>query len=150
MELFAEFYVLYSKSVAFPELAIPTIVQAKRFMKKSKNAKINGGLHLLIAKLEANSKWIEERRSKIDYAPNKKTEVEGFLKDVEWETTPMGAYVVSQRKVREEKRKMVEASLREQAERDKEDRRKEEEMDVDSASEEEGSDDEMYSDDDEE
>src|SRR5690554_7281734 len=74
VELFAEFYVLYSKSVAFPELAIPTIVQAKRFMKKSKNAKINGGLHLLINKLDANSKWIEDRRSQIDFAPNRRSE----------------------------------------------------------------------------
>lgn len=144
VELFAEFYVLYSKSVAFPELAIPTIVQAKRFMKKSKNAKINGGLHLLINKLDANSKWIEDRRSQIDFAPNRRSEVDAFLKDVEWETTPMGAYVVSQRKVREEKRKLLEASLREQAARDAEDRKREDEdaMHVDS-----DDDEEMYSDD---
>jgi len=125
VELFSEFYVLYSKSVAFPELAIPTIVMIKRFMKKSKNAKFNSALHLLVAKLEANSKFIEEKRSRIDFAPSNKAEVEKFLKETEWEVTPLGAYVVSQRKVRGEKRKMLEESLKEERESDRKGRESE-------------------------
>lgn len=120
VELFSEFYVLYSKSVAFPELAIPTIVMVKRFMKKSKNAKFNTALHLLINKLEANSKFVQEKRSAIDFAPDRRAEVEKFLKETEWESTPLGAYVVSQRKVGEEKRRMLEDSLREERKRQKE------------------------------
>ncbi|TGZ81849.1 Noc2-domain-containing protein [Ascodesmis nigricans] len=139
VELFSEFYVLYSKSVAFPELAIPTIVQLKRFMKKSQNGKLNGTLQLLVNKLEHNSKWIEEKRSGVEFAPNKREQVDAFLKDVDWETTPLGQYVVSQRKVREEKRRLLEESLREEKEREKRDREaEEEEMEVDSGSEGEG------------
>ncbi|KAI5798960.1 Noc2p family-domain-containing protein [Geopyxis carbonaria] len=141
VELFSEFYVLYSKSVAFPELAIPTIVQVKRFMKKSKNAKLNSTLHLLVNKLDQNSKFIEEKRSKIDFAPNKREQVDSFLKDVEWETTPLGAYVTSQRKVREEKQKLLEESLREAKEREQKDRDAEEEMEIDSEDDEEEEDD---------
>lgn len=133
VELFSEFYVLYSKSVAFPELAIPTIVMVKRFMKKSRNAKFNSSLHLLVSKLEANAMFIQEKRGAIDFAPGRKTDVEKFLKETEWEQTPLGAYVVSQRKVREEKRRMLEESMKEERERDqkqREERDREEEADV--------------------
>ncbi|CCX30737.1 Noc2p family-domain-containing protein [Pyronema domesticum] len=120
VELFSEFYVLYSKSVAFPELAIPTIVMIKRFMKKNKNTKFNTQLHLLVQKLEANSKFIQEKRANLDFAPGRKAEVERFLKDMDWESTPLGAYVVSQRKVREEKRRMLEEALKEEERKRKE------------------------------
>lgn len=146
VELFSEYYVLYSKSVAFPELVIPTIVQLKRFMKKSKNGKLNGALQLLVAKLDQNSKWIEEKRSHIEFAPTRRDEVDAFLKDVDWETTPLGQYVVSQRKVREEKRKMLEEALKQEKEREEKDRRAEEEeeeaMQDDGDSEEESEDEE--------
>jgi len=122
VELFSEFYVLYCKSVAFPELTIPTIVLVKRFMKKSKNAKFNGALHLLVTKLEANSKFIQEKRATIDFAPGRKSEVDKFLKETEWESMPLGAYVVSQRKVREEKRRILEESLKEERERERKER----------------------------
>jgi nucleolar complex protein 2 len=128
VELFSEFYVLYSKSIAFPELAIPTIVLVKRFIKKSKNAKFNSALHLLVAKLEANAKFIQEKRQSVDFAPERKAQVEMFLKDMEWETTPLGAYAVSQRKVREEKRRLLEEALKE--EREKREKEKAESDDV--------------------
>jgi nucleolar complex protein 2 len=127
VELFSEFYVLYSKSIALPELAIPTIVLIKRFVKKSKNAKFNSALHLLVTKLEANSKFIQEKRQSIDFAPGRKTQVDLFLKDMEWEATPLGAYVVSQRKVREEKRRLLEEAMKE--EREKREKEKAEESD---------------------
>jgi nucleolar complex protein 2 len=74
----------------------------------NRNAKINSFIALLVQKLEANSRWVEEKRSKIDFAPNNRAGVEGFLKDVEWEKTPLGAYVAGQRKSRDQKAKMLE------------------------------------------
>lgn len=112
VELLAEFYVLYAKSIAFPELAIPTIVLAKRGMKKSGSAKLNNALAVLVGKLEANAKWVQERRSSVEFAPDKLVEAENFCSEVEWEKTPLGAYVVSQRKVREEKMKILAESVR--------------------------------------
>lgn len=152
VELLAEFYVLYAKSIAFPELAIPTIVLAKRGMKKSKNAKLNNALAVLVGKLEANSKWVQERRSKVEFAPEKIVEAESFCKEVEWEKTPLGGYVVSQRKVREERMKMLEESAREDREREKVEREgseDEQEMVVEH-SDSEGEDDEEMEDDDDE
>lgn len=122
VELFAEFYVLYSKSIAFPELSIPTIVLVKRFIKKSRNAKFNSALHVLIAKLEANAKFIQEKRQTVDFAPGRRAGVDAFLKETEWETTPLGAYVVSQRKVREEKMRLLEEALKEEREKRQKDK----------------------------
>ncbi|KAL0637301.1 Nucleolar Complex 2 protein [Maublancomyces gigas] len=150
VELLSEFYVLYAKSIAFPELAIPTIVLAKRGMKKSKNAKLNNALAVLVGKLEANSKWVQERRSKVEFAPEKIVEAESFCKEVEWEKTPLGGYVVSQRKVREERMKMLEESAREDREREKVEREgseDEQEMVVEHNDSEDGDDEEMEDDD---
>lgn len=116
-ELLAEFFILWTKNIAFPELALPVVVMLKRWVKAmtkktggNRNSKINSLIALLVQKLEANSRWIEEKRAKVDFAPNNRAGVEGFLKDVEWEKTPLGAYVAGQRKSRDQKAKMLEAA----------------------------------------
>jgi nucleolar complex protein 2 len=138
-ELLSEFFVLWSTSIAFPELALPVIVMLKRWLKDvsnkssgNKNTKVNSSFVLLIQKLEANSKWIEEKRAKVDFAPNNRTGVEGFLKEFEWEKTPLGAFVVGQRKQREEKAKLLEEGRREEERKRKLDREKEKAVGSDS------------------
>ena len=126
VELFSEFFVLWAKSIAYPELQLPVTVMLKRWLKTAskssgnKNGKLNQALLLLIQKSEANAKWVEERRNKVNFAPKDRTEVEAFLKDVAWEDTPLGAFVVTQRKQREEKRKVVEQGRKDEARRRKE------------------------------
>jgi len=137
VELLAEFFVLWAKNVAFPELALPVVVMLKRWLKDvggsrskgkgknqsvgsnggNKNGKVNSLVALLVQKLEANARWIEERRAKVDFAPNDRAGVEGFLKDVEWEKTPLGAFVVGQRKTRDEKARVLEEGRRQEEER---------------------------------
>jgi len=151
IELLSEFFALWCKSIAFPELALPVIVMLKRWLKEvspynalkansqqnsrqskrdrgnkgkkgksnvddtaggNRNSKLNSALALLISKLEANSKWIEQRRAKVDFAPNDRAGVEAFLKEVEWTSTPLGAFVEGQRKTREERRKVLEEARR--------------------------------------
>ncbi|CAO2658077.1 Nn.00g073370.m01.CDS01 [Neocucurbitaria sp. VM-36] len=114
-ELLSEFFILWTKNIAFPELALPVIVMLKRWVKAmtkkssgNRNAKISSLIALLVQKLEANSRWIEEKRAKVDFAPNDRAGVEGFLKDVEWDKTPLGAFVAGQRKSRDQKAKMLE------------------------------------------
>lgn len=130
-ELLSEFFVLWCTNIAFPELALPVIVMLKRWMKDAsnkttgnKNSKINSSLALLVQKLEANGKWIEERRMKVDFAPNNRAGVEGFLKGFEWEKTPLGAFVQGQRKQREEKNRLLEAGRREEEKKRREDKKK--------------------------
>ncbi|EEP78048.1 conserved hypothetical protein [Uncinocarpus reesii 1704] len=123
-ELLSEFFVLWTKNIAFPELSLPTVVMLKRWLKEvssrslgNKNVKINQTFVLLVQKLEANSRWIEERRSKVTFTPKDRAEVERFLKDVEWESTPLGAFVKTQRAQRTERAKLLERSRREERQR---------------------------------
>lgn len=126
-ELLSEFFVLWAKNIAFPELALPVIVMLKRWVKAmskksggNKNGKVNSALALLIQKLEANSTYVEEKRAKVDFAPNDRAGVEGFLKDVDWEKTPLGAFVSGQRKSRDQKAKMLEAARKTEEKKRKE------------------------------
>lgn len=115
LELFSEYFVLWSTNIAFPEFALPVIIMLKRWLKQSRkktggnnNGKLRSGLVTLVQKLEANTKFIEGKRAKIDFAPRDRAQVDAFLRDFEWEKTPIGAYVVGQRKARVEKAKMIE------------------------------------------
>ena len=129
VELLSEFFVLWTKSVAFPELSLPVLVMVKRWLKTAatkgsgnKNAKVSSAIQLLVQKIEANGAWITERRSKVDFAPNNRAGVEGFLKDTEWEQTPLGAFVVGQRKGREERVKMLEKARADEERKKKEEK----------------------------
>jgi nucleolar complex protein 2 len=126
-ELLSEFFVLWAKNIAFPELALPVVIILRRWLKDAnrrgtvkggnKNQKVNTAIQLLVQKIEANSTWIEEKRAKVEFAPNNRRGVENFLSDISWEKTPMGAYVVGQRKTRAEKAKVLEDSRKEEERR---------------------------------
>ncbi|KAE8148202.1 Noc2-domain-containing protein [Aspergillus avenaceus] len=129
-ELLSEFFVLWTKHIAFPELSVPVVVSLKRWLKQvssrstgNKNAKINQQILLLVQKVETNARWIEDRRVNVTYTPRNRAEVENFLKEVDWETTPLGAFVKSQRKIREEKATLLEESRREEEQRRAEDKK---------------------------
>ncbi|KYK57538.1 ribosome assembly protein Noc2 [Drechmeria coniospora] len=149
IELMSEYMLLWSTSIAFPELALPIIIQLKRWLKQSrsksqgnKNAKFTTQLVLLVQKLEMNGKFIEERRAKVDFAPRDRTQVDAFLKGFDIAKTPLGAYVVGQRKAREERVKVLEEARKE----DEAKRREEERAELDGDGE---SEDEMEMEDDE-
>ncbi|KAF3939116.1 hypothetical protein ABW19_dt0200119 [Dactylella cylindrospora] len=124
-EVLSEFFVLWATSVAFPELVVPPIVLLRKYLKKAssstgnKNVRFNNALALLVTKLEANAKWIEEKRKDVSFGPGRLDEVMGFSKGLEWEKSPLGVYVVTQRNVREEGRKMLEEARKKEAEEEK-------------------------------
>lgn len=119
IELMGEFFVLHCKSIAFPELTTPPLIFLRRLAKKNStarnNAKFNRQLSTLIEKLAANSKYIEKQRSHVEYGPKNKAAVSKFLQEVEWNKTPLGAYVSTQRLVKEEKLKLLRESLMQDA-----------------------------------
>ena len=136
-ELLAEFFGVWCKSIAFPELVIPPTVLLKRWLREvsappskgsqssgarrngrgNKNSKVNGSISLLVHKLDANARYVEERRRKVDFSPSNRAGVESFLKEVEWEDLPLGAFLVGMRKQREEQEKVLEAGRREEERR---------------------------------
>ena len=151
-ELLAEFFGVWCKSIAFPELVIPPTVLLKRWLKEvsappskgsqisgarkdgkgNKNSKLNSSISLLVQKLDANARYVEETRRRVDFAPSNRTAVEAFLKDVEWENMPLGAFLVGMRKQREQREKILEEGRREEQER--RDQEKEDGKSVDEAS----------------
>ncbi|KAJ6442720.1 ribosome assembly protein Noc2 [Purpureocillium lavendulum] len=147
VELLSEYMLLWSTSIAFPELALPVVIQLKRWVKQARskgsgnrNAKLVAQLVLLVQKLEANAKFVEDRRAKVDFAPRDRAQVDAFLRDFDVAKTPLGAYVVGQRKARAERAKMLEEARKEDDRKRREDERadaedaeddSEDEMDVD-------------------
>lgn len=123
VELIGEFFNLYCKSVAFPELTTPPLIFLRRFLKKNNtakgNAKFNRQLNTLVDKLTANSKYIEKQRSHIEYGPKNKVAVSKFLQETEWNKTPLGAYIATQRAVKEEKLKLLRESSVQDEKKDK-------------------------------
>jgi nucleolar complex protein 2 len=118
-ELLSEFFVLWCRNIAFPELALPVVVLVKRWLRDAqsdrtgnRNNKVNSGLRLVLQKVESNVRFVEERRAKVDFAPGNRAGVEAFLREVAWEKMPLGAFVVGQRGVREEREKVVEGGRR--------------------------------------
>ena len=153
-ELLGEFFVLWCKNVAFPELALPVVIMLKRWLKDvnnrtpgkgNKNQKVNGMVSLLVQKVEANSRFVEEKRAKVEFAPNNRKGVEAFLEDMEWEKLPVGAFVAGQRKTREERARLAEEGRREEEGRKEKERRmrEKEQGDAVGGDEDEGSEDEM-------
>ena len=122
-ELLAEFFALWSKNIAFPELALAPTVMMKRWLKDAnnrtpgkgnKNQKINQMMTLLVQKVEANAKFVEEKRAKVEFAPNNRKQVEAFLAEYEWEKTPVGAFVVGMRRQKEERERVAAESRAEE------------------------------------
>ena len=126
VELLGEFFYIWSKNVAFPELIIPPTVQMKRWLKLTSTAskpnassdqskkgkhnrgsKIHSAIGLLVQKLELNGRFIEEKRRTVRFAPSHRVEVENFLRDLPREETPLGAYVVAENRRRGEREKQL-------------------------------------------
>lgn len=154
VELLSEYFLLWATSIAFPELALPVNIQIKRWLKQArhrtqgnKNAKLVGQLVLLVQKLEANAKFIEERRAKVDFAPRDRSQVEAFLRDFDLAKTPLGAYVVGQRKARAERAKLFEEARREDDRKRRADEKADLEDVIDSEDDDEEEDDEDMEDD---
>ncbi|KAL8834339.1 MAG: hypothetical protein Q9170_003793 [Blastenia crenularia] len=129
VELMAEFFVIWVKHIAFPELVLPPVVHLKRWLKgvsssasaktpngiqsrakgsNNKNSRLTSSITLLIQKLESNARWIEEKRQHVDFGPSNREGVETFLRDVDVGDTPLGSFVVGLRRKGEEREKMLE------------------------------------------
>lgn len=141
-ELLAEFFGVWAKNIAFPELVIPPSVMLKRWLKEvtspptkgsrtpgkstsgrgNKNHKVNSAISLVLQKMDANAKFVEERRRKIDFAPSDRAGVEAFLRDVAWEDLPLGAFLVGMRKQKEERERVLEEGRRAEDERREKDK----------------------------
>ncbi|KAF8458100.1 Noc2p family-domain-containing protein [Terfezia claveryi] len=131
--LLAESLSIWCMSPAFPELVTPVIIGLKRLIKRNEsgNAQAIAPLKVLVGKIESNATMVETERGKwaaeLEIAPARlgddgvrmvsaKGGFEGFLRDKEEEKMPLGGYVAAQRKIREERRKVLEEAVRAEGE----------------------------------
>jgi len=135
-ELLAESFNIWAKHIAFPELALPPIAFLKRWLKSSNatsssihgdqravkkrrqrgggNTKIHAAIALVVQKLEMNSAFVEGRRRDVKFGPTEREEVEGFLRELAWEDTPLGGFVVGERGRKEERERVLREGRKEE------------------------------------
>jgi len=103
VSLLLNFYAQSSNSIAFPELVIPAQIQLKRFIKKSRNIKVNKQVQQLLEKINQTSSFIESQRSAVDFSPSEKEKVMAFERGINPTETPIGKYYSSIKKIQERK-----------------------------------------------
>ncbi|KAL0952733.1 hypothetical protein HGRIS_006964 [Hohenbuehelia grisea] len=102
-------------SIAFPEITVPIAVSLRKALKATKGSKGSSGKDIgvvkaLLERIEDSTKWVEQKRANVSFAPGQMEEVD------EWEgairskvgDSPLCKYVKVQRKAREKRRKLVE------------------------------------------
>lgn len=111
VDLIGEYFVLYCKSISFPELSTPVIIALRRYVKQSTNVKFNKQLVSLVDKLNQNNDFILKKRATVEFTPTNRAEVARFLSDLDWTATPLGEFVAVQREIREKKEALLRESL---------------------------------------
>lgn len=114
--LLLEFLATQSRSIAFPELVVPMTAQLRRTLKHGttkgsspSSAKLSANCKQILAKIDSNARFVETKRRSVDFAPNNLKAVKRFLRDGDDKSeTPLEAALRLARKVREQKRKVVE------------------------------------------
>ena len=81
VQLLAEHLGQWATHVAFPELAHPTALQLKRFLKLSPVEKFRRQVKQLLEAMDANSEFIMRRRHGVEFSPKDSAEVKRFQAD---------------------------------------------------------------------
>lgn len=102
-----EFLATQARSIAFPELVIPIVVQLRRVLKTGHSARLAESLRTVLDKVQQNAAWIEQRRQGIEFAPRDHAQVARFLANEPAEA-PLQAALRLARKVRAQRQKLLE------------------------------------------
>lgn len=76
-----EFLAHYSRSIAFPEIAVPALVALRKFKLECMNLFFCKRVGYLIGKIKANHDWVVSRRNKVEFTPKDIDAAKDFLKD---------------------------------------------------------------------
>ena len=116
VELLGDFFYLNGKSVAFPELAICTIVWVKRWLKKATtaNPKLRQNLMTLVEKLDAHSALITTKRRQIEGTLDTIAANPDCLNEKQLQDSVLGKYMQVSRRVAAERKKLLVGSKEEE------------------------------------
>lgn len=93
VQLLTEHLGVFSRSVAFPELVVPTVLALKALVKKTHIQRLRATAKRLIEKIDANSSFISGHRSQLDCTPKDADKIANFLQDKP--DTPLTSYIKS-------------------------------------------------------
>lgn len=97
-ELSLEHFSSYEHSIAFPEMSFPILRELKKFAKDNYNSKHRREIKSLVEKIETQSKFIEDLRNTVDFAPKDMDRVREWEKSSAAKQSNLNDYLVLWRK----------------------------------------------------
>lgn len=102
ISLLYEYFATQATSIAFPELAIPCVIQLKKMTKQGREFGMTKAIQGLLDKLEQHSKFIEQKRNAVSFGPCDVKASVLFVNEMEFlegEETPLGKFNVARLKM---------------------------------------------------
>ncbi|TIC20401.1 Noc2-domain-containing protein [Wallemia mellicola] len=103
--ILSEAFFTVGTSIAFPESIVPVVSILRKTIKKSPSGpKVVGQFKALVERLESQAKLIETERTKVDFSPGERGQIDRFMEATPVESTTLGSFVKILRKARDQKR----------------------------------------------